>query len=452
MAMAKKTIKFLFTACTLALGSVLMFLALDWRSPLLTSVRPWALAALVGVSLLLVCAQGWSLRASRPDQWLLRILNSLSLLMAVFALAATLALECRFQWTRYEVLHADPIKLEYLGRHLIVGCRSIPEVRKLVSLKAISGVFLSGHNARDKGVKQLCEEIWALQRIREEQGLPPLWITTDQEGGVVSRLSPPLTRMPPLAEVVAGCSDDVSCERTVRQYAKSQARELASVGVNVNFAPVVDVNHRVVNPQDRFTRIYRRAISTDPGVVAQVAGWYCAELERAGIRCTLKHFPGLGRVHEDTHLSGASLSASVPVLMATDWFPFRSLMSGDKALVMLGHVYLTAIDSTQPASISPGVIAGLLRSHWQYDGLLITDDFCMRSIYDSRSGMEDGAVQALNAGMDLILVSWDPDQYYRVMYALLQASQHGLLDNESLSRSDERLSRLSPHWPSSLCK
>ena len=213
------------------------------------------------------------------------------------------------------------------------------------------------------------------------------------------------------------------------------------LGINLNFAPVVDLNHQVVNPNDRYTRIFQRAISSDPAVVAQVAAWYCAALEESGVRCTLKHFPGLGRVFEDTHLAHANLATSLTELASTDWVPFRALMSQSRAFTMLGHVRLTAIDSEHPVSMSSSVIAGMLRGEWKYDGVLITDNFSMMAVYRSSAGMDNGSIEALNAGVDLILISWDSDQYYRVMYALLKADEQGRLNREVLQRSDQRLER-----------
>ena len=89
--------------------------------------------------------------------------------------------------------------------------------------------------------------------------------------------------------------------------------------------------------------------------------------------------------------------------------------------------------------MSPAVIAGLLRRDWKYDGVLITDNFSMAAVYRSSEGMSNGSIQALNAGVDLILISWDTDQYYPVMYSLLKADRQGRLDREALKRSDQRL-------------
>jgi beta-N-acetylhexosaminidase len=131
---------------------------------------------------------------------------------------------------------------------------------------------------------------------------------------------------------------------------REQGRALADLGVNLNFAPVVDVDRGLVNPADRFTRIHQRAISNDPTIVTAAAAAYCDGLHEAGVRCTLKHFPGLRRVFADTHLGGANLDAAPSELAQSDWMPFRALMGRADAVTMLGHVTLTALDPSRPVS------------------------------------------------------------------------------------------------------
>jgi len=247
--------------------------------------------------------------------------------------------------------------------------------------------------------------------------------------------------MPPMAEIVALHRDPAERLLAVRQYAARQGRDLAALGVNLNFAPVVDLNHGVQNPDDRLTRIATRAISADPAVVTEVAGLYCATLKLTGVHCTLKHFPGLGRVYEDTHKVTAELAARPSELEASDWLPFRQLMADDAAFTMLGHARLTAIDRDRPASFSHAVVKGLLREQWKHDGILLTDDFSMGAVTLSREGAAQGAIAALNAGIDLILISYDPDQYFPVMYALLAADRAGSLRADALKASAARLRR-----------
>jgi beta-N-acetylhexosaminidase len=160
-----------------------------------------------------------------------------------------------------------------------------------------------------------------------------------------------------------------------------------------------------------------------------------------GVHCTLKHFPGLGRVYEDTHKLTADLATPSRELEASDWLPFRQLAGNDSTFTMLGHARLTTIDGERPASFSQAVVKDLLRESWKHRGVLITDDFSMGAVTMSREGPAGGAIAALNAGVDLILVSYDPDQYFPVMYALLQAERDGRLHADMLERSEMRLHR-----------
>jgi beta-N-acetylhexosaminidase len=445
-------VKFLNVAFALArfvLIAAMMPLAIGWRTPLFASWRYTALAALIILPLVLIAFEFWMLRRTMAPQSsrVLRFISFATILLGAVAFGATAALEGQFLYKRHTVLSADTRALEKLGRHVLVGYRDPSMLNALIERRATAGVFLSALNVQGKSIATIGEEIRALQDVRRQQKLDLLWIATDQEGGAVSRLSPPLGRMPALAEIVALHRDHAERQLAVAQYAARQGRELASMGVNLNFAPVVDLNHGVVNPDDRLSRIASRAISSDPAVVTEISRLYCATLIMTGVHCTLKHFPGLGRVFDDTHKVTAELDASTAELEASDWMPFRRLMSEDTAFTMLGHARLMALDSARPASFSEIVVKGLLRENWKHDGVLITDDFSMGAVTLSREGAAGGAVEALNAGVDLVLVSYDPDQYFYVMDALLKADRDGRLRPEALQLSDVRLRRAAAQKP-----
>jgi beta-N-acetylhexosaminidase len=430
----------IFVAVTirLAIASALLWFALDWRSPALSAIRPWALTGLVALPICLIAADLWTLRSTRWTSAVTGALSLLGLTLAALALLSTLALEARFQWMRHEVLQADPGQLQRLGRHVVVGYRTLDEARELSGRGAVAGIYVSANNVRDRDVAQIRQDIAELQEARRQHDLPPLWIATDQEGGLVSRLSPPLRHLPPIGDIVAQQPDPARRREAIRDYAAQQGRDLADLGVNLNLAPVIDLDHQVINPNDRYTRIHQRAISADPQVVTEVAAAYCESLNDAGVACTLKHFPGLGRVREDTHQESADLATPSSDLAASDWIPFRALMRGP-AFTMLGHARLVALDREHPASSSRAVIAGLLRGDWKHDGVLITDDLCMGAVYRSHDGIAGASVAALNAGVDLILVTWDPDQYYPIMFALIAADHAGRLERDALERSNHRL-------------
>ncbi|MBX9843165.1 MAG: glycoside hydrolase family 3 protein [Xanthobacteraceae bacterium] len=424
-----------------AAAILLLCLAWQWRSPLFASTRTAALVLSIGLPLALIAAEllAWRISARwRPAT----LVYGATALVAFLALALTLTFELQFRWMRQEVLRADPARLERLGRHLIVGYRSDAAFAELIERRAIAGVFVTAHNVRGKDAPTIRGEIAAMQAIRVTQGLPPLLVATDQEGGGVSRMSPPLARPASLRDVVQPHRDAAARRSAVRTYAADVGGALAGLGINLNFAPVVDLDHGVVNPDDRYTRIGTRAISSDPELVADTAGEYCRGLLEQGVHCTLKHFPGLGRVFEDTHRESAMLSTPVDELVKSDWLPFRQLQQ-KAAFTMLAHARLAALDRERPASFSAAVVSGLLRRDWKHDGILVTDDLSMGGAYRSVGGLGAAGVAALGAGVDLILISYDPDQLFPVLHALLRAEASGALPRHTLEASARRLAQIS---------
>lgn len=418
------------------LAIALLVLSSQWRSPFLAPWRSNLFWGYLGISGLLIVAawQGLKIRNT-----VAKSLNSGTLLIAIAGCIILLLGEFKFQGIKHDILTGNPEQVKRLGQHFIVGYRDFNEVKQLVEKQAIGGVFVTYHNIKEKTKADIQLEIKTLQDIRKRQGLPPLWIATDQEGGIVSRLSPPLSQLPALSEIVTKQSDAASRNKAVTEYAQIQGNELYQLGVNVNFSPVIDLNYNIINPHDRLSKIYQRAISDDKNIVAEVANTYCQTLARTGVRCTIKHFPGLGRLQNDTHLESARLETPITELDQEDWVPFKKVSQNSKVWMMLGHAILTEVDHDRPVSFSKAVVKNILRNRWQYDGILITDDFCMYAVYHSREGVEKASLAALNAGVDLILISYDSDLYYPAMNFLLKADQSEKLDRLLIAQSHARL-------------
>jgi beta-N-acetylhexosaminidase len=167
---------------------------------------------------------------------------------------------------------------------------------------------------------------------------------------------------------------------------------------------------------------------------------YIRGLEAFGVGATVKHFPGLGRVRGDTHHFSADLETPIEELETSDWRPFKQALAGSRAALMVGHVRLTAVDPDRAASHSKKVIDGIIRKQWNYDGVIITDDLVMGAIY--QNDVCTAVVEALNAGVDLLLVAYDGAQFYRVFACALAGQAQ--LDPAMLSASDIRLNRLPP--------
>jgi len=206
------------------------------------------------------------------------------------------------------------------------------------------------------------------------------------------------------------------------------------------FAPVLDL--RPASSHSRFdfnTLISQRAISSDPDTVTDVGLAYIRGLDSFGVGATVKHFPGLGRVRTDTHHFSAALDTPLADLEASDWRPFRDVLAGSRAQLMIGHVTLTAIDPDHPASHSKRIISGIVRERWNYQGVIITDDLVMGAIY--RHNVCTAVVEALNASVDLLLVAFDGSQFYRLFGCASDAFEHGRLDTGMLLDSEVRLKR-----------
>lgn len=346
------------------------------------------------------------------------------------------AAHVRFELRKHDVLAASPAEARQLGPHFMVGYSSFPEVARLAEQGLIGGVYVTRHNIRGRTVEALRAEIAALQDKRRVAGLPPLVVAADQEGGIVGHLAPPLTKVPALASL-AGLAPDDQLEKA-EEFGRIHGRELAGLGVNLNLAPVLDLKPPPRrNRLDFHTLIGQRAIATDPAVVSTIASAYVRGLEESGVGATLKHFPGIGRVHDDTHHFSANLDTPVTELEATDWLPFRQVLSHSRSALMVGHVTLTAVDPDRAASHSKRVVQGIIRDTWSYQGVVMTDDLVMGAIY--QNDVCKAVVEAINAGVDLLLVAYDGVQFYRVFACALDGSRRGKLDAAMLRASEARL-------------
>ena len=416
-------LKLIWNALTWVGPPALLWLGLDLHNPLHYKLRYLLLYLICQVTIFAAPA---ALRSIGRTRWRwLRLARAARAALMLAAASLAVGMEVDYQLLRLRVLHTPADKLRQVGAHLVVGYRDLDELRELVRKDAVAGVFITARNVRGRELVQVRQELVELQEIRRARGLPPLMVAADQEGGEVQRLTPPLPAMVALSSLIRG--DPETLDRRVEAYARHKARWLRHLGVNVNLGPVVDLRREHNGARvDLHSRISERAISDDPETVARVAGVYSRTLSHHGVRATLKHFPGLGRVPADTHLFAAGLDLSVDALEASDWLPFRRVAAASPALIMLGHVQLTALDARYPASSSRKVVRHLRRS-WGFGGLLITDDFCMLPAWRGLGGLGQSAARAVGAGVDLVLVSYDEQRIYPVLDALLKARERGEL-------------------------
>jgi beta-N-acetylhexosaminidase len=417
------------------LALLLVFIATNSNEPYLMKLRG------VGHIVLLIVAIGVPIALVWRGAWHKgRVAGRLLFFAWCAPLPALVSTQAVFAIDKYQTLHTDAASARLLGRHFVVGYDDPEEATLLAGKGLIAGLYVTGHNAAGRTVNELRDEIAGLQARRAAAGLPSLIVATDQEGGNVAHLSPPLPEEPALSTFAALPPDQRKPQ--AEAYGRRQGAALAGIGVTLNLAPVLDL--RPSWQRNRFdfnTLISRRAISDDPAIVSDIALPYVRGLEAAGVGAAVKHFPGLGRVRADTHHFAARLETPAAELEASDWRPFRDVLAGSRAALMVGHVALPEIDPDRPASHSKAVLDGLIRKQWNYQGIIITDDFVMGAIYGG--DLCKAVVEALNGGADLLLVAYDGTQFYRVFGCASRALERGELDLAMLQASEQRLRRWS---------
>ncbi len=232
----------------------------------------------------------------------------------------------------------------------------------------------------------------AYQQTILDAGGVPLLISTDQEGGVVTRLTDGFTMFPtPLLLGAAGA------EMSLRAGAAT-ATELSAVGINMNLAPVADLETYAQNPI-----IARRSFGNDPDLTGEVIAAYVRGTQSMGVLATAKHFPGHGDTREDSHGTLPILDLTRERLDAVELAPFRAAIEADVAAIMVSHIWFRQIDPTprMPASLSRVFVTDILRGDLGYDGLIMTDAMDMNAV-DLEYNFHDALVMAVHAGVDLL--------------------------------------------------
>ena len=266
---------------------------------------------------------------------------------------------------------------------------------------------------------------------------PNALIGIDQEGGAVVRA----TWLPaPPAAMSLGATNDVALARAV---GAAVARGIKSLGFNWNFAPVLDLNNNPANPV-----IGERSFGSDPQRATELAlAWMEGSLEE-GVACCVKHFPGHGDTHVDSHRDLPTVAKSRAALDALELAPFKAAMSAPA--MMSAHIVYPALDPEHPATLSHKILTGLLRKEWDYRGVIITDGMDMHAIA-GRYGVGNAAVQALAAGADMVMAlgnrSTQEETLVSLTMALATAAGDSELGNAAIAARLVRLDGLAATYP-----
>ncbi|MGW3342756.1 beta-N-acetylhexosaminidase [Nonomuraea rubra] len=292
---------------------------------------------------------------------------------------------------------------------------------KVIAKYHLGGVILFPQNV--KSVGQVVGLTNGMQRASEEV---PLLIGTDQENGLVSRMSALMTDFPGAAEIGATKDTDLS-----RDVARATGEELRALGVNLDFAPVADVN---VNPRNPV--IGRRAFGNDPQKVARMVAAAVKGFGEAKIAATAKHFPGHGDTSVDSHTGLPVIKHTRAEWERIDAPPFKAAIDAGVDAVMSAHIVFPKLDSSgDPATLSKPILTGLLREKLGFKGVISTDALNMAGV---RKKYNDGeiAVRAVLAGADLLLM---PNDLPKAYDAVLAAVKSGRISKERLDQSVTRL-------------
>lgn len=300
-----------------------------------------------------------------------------------------------------------------------------PEVLELID-RGVGGVILFARNV--ESAPQVAELVAALKRAAGR----PLLVSIDQEGGRVARLRAPhgFTELPPMRAL--GQAGD---EALAFDVGLLLGRELRGVGIDQDYAPVVDVDTNPRNPV-----IGDRALSRDPDVVGQLGAALARGLQRAGVAACAKHFPGHGDTSQDSHVDLPRLPHALPRLLEVELAPFAALARAGVAAVMTAHVVFEALDAGRPATLSPPVLA-LLRERCGFQGCCVSDDLEMKAIA-AHVPLEVAAPGAVAAGVDQLLVCHTPAVQHGAIDLVRRAVEEGRLPRARLAEAKGRVEAL----------
>lgn len=327
---------------------------------------------------------------------------------------------------------AAPLTLEQkVGQMMMFGFAGADgsgPIASLIQDRHVGNVVLLGDNVRDPAqLRALSGRMQA--SARNANGGVGMLIAVDQEGGDVQRLGPPNFTALPAARRMAASGDPAR----VRTWAQLTAGEMRAGGLNMDLAPVLDVNDNPANPV-----IGDRAFGVEPGSVITYGLAFLDGLEGAGIAGVAKHFPGHGNTSQDSHLTLPYVNKSDAALRAVELAPFQAAIAHGVDGVMVAHVVYTAWDPDRPASLSPVIVSGILRGQLGYDGVVMTDDMNMQAITDEY-GPGEAAVMAVEAGVDIILLAGPPSAQAASVDAVLNAVKSGRIPESRIDQSVRRI-------------
>ncbi|MDR3132663.1 MAG: hypothetical protein LBU42_01395 [Prevotellaceae bacterium] len=335
---------------------------------------------------------------------------------------------------------------EKIAQMLLVGFRDTTlvensEIYHDVKNLKVGGIILFDYDVPSKTpVRNIQSPAQVKKLVADLQEIASgkLLVSIDQEGGKVNRLKTVFGFPPTLSAKYLGKIDHAD---TTAFYAAQTAGVLAELGINLNFAPCVDVD---VNPENPIIGQKERSFSADPGKVAKHAGIWIAEQAKKNIISCPKHFPGHGSSMNDTHAGSADVTST---WSEQELVPYRRLLeTGAISLIMTSHVFNAHLDADYPATMSKKILTGLLRGQLGFDGVIISDDLAMGAIADLFP-LEVALEKAINAGVDILCLSnngsvYKPHMTQNVIDTIYALVKSGKITPQRIDESYRRIQQL----------
>ena len=321
---------------------------------------------------------------------------------------------------------------EKIGQMIMTGFPSsvvTPEILELITEYKISNIILFSYNLENVNqIQELCKELNSI--IQENTGYPA-FIAIDQEGGVVSRLPKDMNNIP--GAMLIGATDK---EEYAYRAGVITGEELSALGINMDLAPVLDVNNNPNNPV-----IGVRSYSNDPDKVARFGVNMMKGLHSAGVMSTVKHFPGHGDTAVDSHLGIPVIEKDFDQLMECELIPFVQAIQEGAPCVMSSHILFPKLEKeNKPATMSKAILTDILRHKLMFKGIIMTDCMEMGAIKDYY-GTAKGAVEALKAGAQIITVSHTPELVKETIHLIEEGVRNGEIPLELIDAAVENIIR-----------
>ncbi len=320
---------------------------------------------------------------------------------------------------------------EKVGQLVVVGLEGYEldeRATRLIETYQVGGFILFKRNIRS--VDQAINLVNAL-KARNAVNKIPLFLGVDEEGGRVSRAPADFARLPTSRSIGERNDPDLAL-----QVGKVLAQIVKAIGLNLNFAPVLDVNSNPDNPV-----IGDRAFGSEPQVVSSLGIQTMKGLQAEGVISVVKHFPGHGDTAVDSHVGLPRVDNDLERLKALELPPFEQAIKKGADAVMIAHILLPQIDPDNPATFSPAIITDLLRSELGFTGVVITDDLTMGAIVNNFE-IGEAAVRSIKAGSDIVLVCHDYLLEEAVIKAITAAAKSGEISEDRLNQSVYRILKL----------